>query len=111
MAVALAACAMLQACAAEKSSGEPIVISREANDHLQKYLREADAGRMGAFAVAEDGGAAFYSICESGSCNGQYNFSADAIKGCEKFGRGRCVILASNGVIKRPYKVSGASGN
>lgn len=110
-AAVLAGCLMLQACAGGQRDGAPIILSRETNDHLQAYLGETDAGRMGAFAVSEDGSAAFYSICESGSCNGQYNFSADAIKGCEKFGHGRCVVLASNGVIKRAYKVAGSSGS
>ena len=100
----------LAGCAAGDSrgtpSGKPLVISAEVNDHLRGYLREIDRGRAGAFAVSENGQAAYYSYCEHGGCNGQYNFSSEAIKGCEKFGRGRCVILASNGVIKRPYTVA-----
>lgn len=90
-------------------SGKPLVISAEVNDHLRGYLREIDRGRAGAFAVSENGQAAYYSYCEHGGCNGQYNFSSEAIKGCEKFGRGRCVVLASNGVIKRPYTVGTSS--
>jgi hypothetical protein len=102
----LAVCGLLlAACAGVSTSDKPLVISREINDHFQKYLHEIQQGRAGAFAVNEDGNAAFYDICESGSCNGQYNFSSKAIKGCEKFGRGHCMILASNGVVKRPYTV------
>ncbi len=109
-ALAFAGCALLAACAGDQQpSGEPIVISKEVNGHLQNYLKETQAGRMGAFAVSANGSAAHYSICESGSCNGQYNFSAEAVRGCEKFGRGRCVVLASNGVIKRAYKVGPAA--
>jgi hypothetical protein len=110
--LAFAACAFLAACAGDQQpGGEPIAISKEANDHLQNYLKQTQAGRMGAFAVSTSGGAAYYSICESGGCNGQYNFSAEAIRGCEKFGRGRCVVLASNGVIKRAYKVDPSVNN
>jgi hypothetical protein len=105
----LAALALLSACAGGETggqpSGKPLVISPQANDHLRKYMAEIAAGRAGAFAVAENGGAAHYTVCESGSCNGQYHFSSLAIKGCERAGSGRCVILASNGVIKRPYTV------
>jgi len=103
----LAACAtMLAGCAGGNAGDKPLVLSHEANAHFQKYLHEVQQGRSGAFAVNEGGDAAFYSICESGSCNGQYNFSSQAIRGCEKFGRGRCVLLASNGVVKRQFTVA-----
>jgi hypothetical protein len=104
----LAACALLLAgCASNGSqrSGTPLIISPQVASHLQQYQREVSAGRSGAFAVNEAGNAAFYSMCEHGNCNGQYNFSSKALRGCEKFGRGRCTVLAANGVIKRPYKV------
>ncbi len=103
---ALAALAVLAACAGAETGGKPLVISARTNDHLQQYLREVDAGRAGAFAVTEDGGSSYYSVCESGACNGQYNFSSEAIHGCEKYGQGRCVVLASNGLIKRSYTVA-----
>lgn len=103
---ALAALVILSACAGSETGGKPLVISARTNEHFQKYLREIDAGRAGAFAVTEDGRSAYYSVCESGSCNGQYNFSNEAIHGCENYGQGRCVILASNGVVKRPFTVA-----
>jgi len=104
----LAVCGMLLAgCATDGSqlSGTPLVISPQVATHLERYQHEISSGRSGAFAVNEDGDRAFYSICEHGNCNGQYNFSSQAIQGCERFGHGRCVVLAANGVIKRPYKV------
>lgn len=106
----LAVCAvLLSACAgggaSEQPSGKSLIISRQVDAHFQKYLRDVRSGKAGAFAVSEDGTAAFYSMCESGACSGQYHFSSEAVRGCEKFGRGRCVVLASNGVVKRPYKV------
>jgi hypothetical protein len=109
----LAACGLfLVACASEGtvgqssgSSDKPLVISAQVAAHLEQYQGEIDAGRSGAFAVNEAGNVAFYSICDHGNCHGVYNFSSKAIRGCEKFGRGRCVILAANGSIKRPYTV------
>jgi hypothetical protein len=104
----LAACADGQSGGQSGSggSGRPLVITAQTNDHLRAYMREIDSGRAGAFAVSENGEASYFSYCEHGGCNGQYNFSSLAIKGCEKFGRGRCVVLSSNGVIKRPYSVA-----
>lgn len=112
VALLLAGGALLASCASDQPpSGEPIMISKQVEDHYQKYLNDVAAGRQGAFAVSINGNAAHYSICESGTCNGQYNFSSQAIKGCEKFGRGRCVVLASNGILKRPYKVVDAQSD
>lgn len=101
----LAALAILAGCAATPS-GKPLVITQSVDDHLRAYMREIAAGRAGAFAVSENGVASFYAYCEHGGCNGQYNFSNEAIRGCQKFGQGRCVVLSSNGVIKRPYTVA-----
>jgi hypothetical protein len=103
----LAASAVLAACANSSStpSGKPVVITAEVNDHLRGYMHEIDAGRSGAFAVNEAGNASFYYYCEHGGCHGLVQFSAEAIRRCENFGRGRCFILAHNGVIKRPYTV------
>jgi hypothetical protein len=111
VAFGLAVCGLfLSACAGGSTgSGKPLIISRETDAHFQRYMHDVQQGRAGAFAVNEAGNAAFYSYCESGSCNGQYNFSSKAIQGCEKFGRGRCVILAANGVVKRPYTVGDPS--
>ena len=104
----LALCALLlEACASDSavdSSEQPIVLAPGVAAHLERYLHEINSGRKGAFAVSRTGDAAFYSICEHGGCHGQFHFSSDAIEGCEKQGRGRCVVLASNSVIKRPYK-------
>src|SRR5262245_55594691 len=86
-AVGLAACALLLSSCAGEPTGKPLVISPGVADHLEKYQHEIDSGRSGAFAVNEAGDAAFYSICDHGNCNGQYNFSSKAIQGCERFGR------------------------
>ncbi|HEY3148543.1 MAG TPA: hypothetical protein VGJ75_19445 [Dongiaceae bacterium] len=95
---------LLAACADGGASDKPLIISRETNAYFQAYLETGDESRS-AFAVSEDGIYSFYSYCESGGCNGQYNFSQEAIKGCERFGHGRCVVLGSNGMVKRQYTV------
>lgn len=103
------ACALLAGCASAPENGPPLVITRKVDDHLQKYMAEVAAGRQGAFAVTLNGNSSYYSVCESGSCNGQYNFSNEAIRGCEGYGQGRCVVLSSNGMIRRPYTVEGTT--
>ncbi|HEV8391565.1 MAG TPA: hypothetical protein VGQ35_17065 [Dongiaceae bacterium] len=44
-----------------------------------------------------------------GTCNGLSNIGREAIKGCEKSGHGRCVVLGSSGIVKRPYTVAPGS--
>ncbi len=102
---ALAACGvLLAACSGAGPSDKPLVVSPETNAHLQTYLDTGDESRS-AFAVSADGKYSFYLYCESGGCHGQYNLSQEAIKRCEALGHGRCVILGSNGMVKRPYTV------
>ena len=104
------ACALLAGCASEPQSDQPLVITKKVEAHLQKYMAEVAAGRQGALAVTLTGSSSYYSVCESGTCNGQFNFSNEAIRGCENYGQGRCVVLSSNGMIRRPYTVEGQSG-
>ena len=96
---------LLAACAGASTSDKPMVISPVTDLLLQVYLRGGQPGRS-AFAVSADGMYSFEAYC-NGTCNGQYNFSQEAIKGCERFGHGRCVVLAANGMVKRPYTVAG----
>ena|SRR5688572_25171408 len=96
---------LLAACAGANTNEKPLVISPVTDIWLQVHLRGGQ-GRS-AFAVNEGGTHSFEAYCQSGACNGQYNIAQEAIRGCEKFGRGRCVILAANGVLKRPYTVGG----
>jgi hypothetical protein len=94
---------LLAACAGASTSEKPMLLSPEADLFLQIYLNGGHQGRS-ALAVTEDGARTFEAYCNA-TCNGQYNISQEAINGCEKFGHGRCVILASNGVARRPYEV------
>jgi hypothetical protein len=98
---------MLASCAGASTSDKPLVLSPGANIYLQVYLMGEQQGRS-ALAVNESGTHTFEAYCRT-ACNGQYNMSQEAIKGCEKFARGRCVILAANGRVKRPYTVAGGS--
>ena len=100
---------LLTACAGTSTSDKPLVLSPEANIYLEVYLSGGQPGRS-ALAVNEGGTHTFEAYCNT-ACNGQYNISQEAIKGCEKFARGRCVILAANGRVKRPYTVAGGSIN
>ena len=97
---------MLASCAGASTSDKPLVLSPGANTVLQVYLKGGQ-GRS-ALAVNEGGTHTFKAYCST-ACNGQYNISQEAIKGCERFARGRCVILTANGRIKRPYTVAGDS--
>jgi hypothetical protein len=108
LARALACGLALASCAGQgggSSSDKPLVISQQVADHFEKYKAEIAAGRSGAFAVTESGTSAFYSVCDHGNCHGQYSFGSEALKGCQKYGRGRCVLLATNSVVKRSYTV------
>jgi hypothetical protein len=98
---------LVAACAGASTSDKPLVLSPEANIYVQVYLDIGHQGRS-ALAVNEGGTHTFEAYCNS-ACNGQYNIGQEAIKGCERFGHGRCVILAANGVVKRPYTVAGGS--
>ena len=58
---AILACApavLLSACAGPnhpQPDGEPLVITRQVEAHLQSYFRMLGGGRVGAFAVSETG--------------------------------------------------------
>src|ERR671924_164419 len=101
----LIVCGLAVAACANQSDTKPIAITPSVAAHLAEYQRQVDGGRAAAFAVNEAGNASFYAYCESGGCHGAYNFSSKAIEGCEKYGRGRCVVLSANGLTKRPYVV------
>lgn len=98
---------LLAACAgaSTSTSEKPLVISPATNVFFQAYLSSTSS--RSAFAVSEDGSASFYSYCGLGTCNGLSNIGKEAIKGCEELGQGRCVVLGSNGIVKRPYVVAG----
>lgn len=101
---------LLSACAGpnhRQPEGEPIIISRQVEAHLQNYFRMLGAGRSGAFAVSEHGTVGFYAFCASGQCRGQVSFINEALQHCEGFHQGRCVILAVNREIRRPYRTIG----
>lgn len=101
---------LLSACAGPnhtQPNGEPIVISRQVEAHLQTYFRMLGGGRTGAFAVSEHGTVGFYAFCATGQCRGQYSFINEALQHCQGFGQGTCVILAVNRDIRRPYRTIG----
>jgi hypothetical protein len=98
---------LLAACAGASTNEKPLVLSPGVNIMLQLYLMGEQQGRS-ALAVNEGGTHTFETYCRT-ACNGQYNISQEAIKGCERHHRGRCVILAANGRAKQTYTVAGGS--
>ena len=105
VACGLIACGLLLvACANANTNEKPLVLSPEANILLQVYLM-GEHGRS-ALAVNEGGTHTFETYCNT-ACNGQYNIAEEAIKRCEGLDHGRCVILAANGRVMRPYVVAG----
>jgi hypothetical protein len=98
---------LLAACAGANTNEKPLVLSPGANISLQIYVNGEQQGRS-ALAVNEGGTHTFEAYCRT-ACNGQFNISQEAIKGCEKFARGRCVILAANGRVMRSYTVAPGS--
>lgn len=106
VACGLIACGLLlAACAGTSTNEKPLVLSPEATIILELYLMGEQQGRS-ALAVNEAGTHTFEAYCRT-ACNGQYNISQEAIKGCERHHRGRCVILAANGRAKRTYAAAG----
>jgi hypothetical protein len=108
--VLLVATVFLSACAGPnhtQPNGEPLVITRQVEAHLQSYFRMLGGGRVGAFAVSETGTIGFYAFCSTGQCRGQYSFTNEALQHCAGFGHGPCVILAVNREIRRPYRTIG----
>ena len=84
-----------------------MLISRQVEAHLKTYFRMIAGGRVGAFAVSERGTVGFFAFCSTGQCRGQYSYTNEALQHCEGFGQGRCVILAVNREIRRPYRIMG----
>ena len=107
---AAVAALLLSACAGPnhtQPNGEPIIITRQVEAHLQRHFSMLGAGRIGAFAVSEHGTVGFYAYCSTGQCRGQYSFINEALQHCEGYHQGHCVILAVNREIRRPYKLVG----
>ena len=83
--------------------GQPIFITLQVQQHLNKYYGQVSGGQPGAFAVSEKGTAGFYAYCQGVNCRDDVNFSSQALRGCEARGLGKCVILAVGSSVQRPY--------
>ena len=84
-------------------NGQPIFITLQVQQHLKKYYGQVSGGQPGAFAVSEKGIVGFYTYCQGVNCRDDVNFSAQALRGCEARGLGKCVILAVGSSVQRPY--------
>ena len=108
----LAICAaFLSACASYSTpvsrltqpAGEPVFITLQVEQHLNKYYRTIGGGRSGAFAVSPKGTVGFYAYCQAVACRDEVSFTRQAIQGCEARGQGKCVLLAVGRSVKHPY--------
>jgi hypothetical protein len=109
---ALAACAaFLAACATSSTpvarptqpAGEPVLITLQVEQHLDKYYRTIGGGRSGAFAVSQKGTVGFYAYCQAVQCRDEFSFSRAALQGCEVRAHGVCVLLAVGRSVRHPY--------
>src|SRR5262245_24093969 len=108
----LAACAaILSACATystpisrpSQPGGDPLFISLQVEQHLNKYYRTIGGGRSGAFAVSQKGTVGFYAYCQAVQCRDEISFTRAALQGCEARAHAACVLLAVGRSVKRPY--------
>jgi hypothetical protein len=108
----LAACAaFLSACASYSTpvsrpaqpAGEPVFITLQVEQHLNKYYRTIGGGRSGAFAVSEKGTVGFYAYCQAVTCRDEVSFTRAALQGCEARAHGNCVLLAVGRSVRQRY--------
>ncbi|HET6161715.1 MAG TPA: hypothetical protein VFE34_25465 [Dongiaceae bacterium] len=112
VALVLAVCAaFLSACTTYSTpaskpaqpAGDPVFISLQVEQHLNKYYRTIGGGRGGAFAVSEKGTVGFYAYCQGVTCRDEVNFSRSALQGCEARAHGPCVLLAVGRSVRHRY--------
>jgi len=83
--------------------GQPVFITLQVQQHLNKYYEQIGGGRPGAFAVSDKGTVGFYAYCQAVSCRDDVSFPSAALRGCEARGLGKCVLLAVGRSVQRPY--------
>lgn len=113
VAVALAFCAAIVISGCTNASkpltspaqpeGQPVFITLQVQQHLNKYYEQISGGRPGAFAVSDKGTIGFYAYCQAVSCRDDVSFTSTALRGCEARGLGKCVLLAIGPSVQRPY--------
>jgi hypothetical protein len=104
-------CAFLAACATSSTpvagpaqpAGEPVLITLQVAQHLDKYYRTIGGGRSGAFAVSQKGTVGFFAYCQAVQCRDEFSFSRAALQGCEVRAHGDCVLLAVGRSVRHPY--------
>jgi hypothetical protein len=111
-AAVIAACAaLLSACSTYSTPisrpaqppGDPVLITLQVEQHLNKYYRTIGGGRTGAFAVSEKGNVGFYAYCQSVQCRDEFSFTRAALQGCEARAHGECMILAVGRSVRHSY--------
>jgi hypothetical protein len=108
----LAACAaFLSACATYSTpvsqpaqpNGDPLLITLQVQQHLNKYYQTIGGGRSGAFAVSERGHVGFYAYCQAVQCRDEISFTRAALRGCEARAHAPCVLLAVGRSVRQRY--------
>ena len=112
VALVLAACAALvSACTTystplsrlDQPPGDPVLITLQVEQHLNKYYQTIGGGRSGAFAVSEKGTVGFFAYCQAVQCRDEVSFTRVALQGCKARAHGECLILAVGRSIRHPY--------
>src|SRR5687768_8655138 len=84
-------------------AGEPVFITLQVEQHLNKYYRTIGGGRSGAFAVSPKGTVGFYAYCQAVTCRDEVSFTRKALQGCEQRAHAPCSILAVGRSVRQPY--------
>ncbi|MEZ5834044.1 MAG: hypothetical protein R3D05_22970 [Dongiaceae bacterium] len=84
-------------------SGDPVLITLQVEQHLNKYYRTIGGGRAGAFAVSPKGTVGFYAYCQAIQCRDDFSYTRAALQGCEVRAHAACVILAVGRSVQHPY--------
>lgn len=109
--VLIACAALLSACSTYSSpvakqaqpNGDPVFITLQVEQHLNKYYHSIGGGRSGAFAVSPKGTVGFYAYCQVGQCNDRTNITQAALRGCQSRAHAPCVLLAVGRSVRHPY--------
>jgi hypothetical protein len=84
-------------------AGNPVFITLQVEQHLNKYYRTVGGGRSGAFAVSKKGTVGFYAYCQAVQCRDEVSFTRAALQGCEARAHGKCIVLAVGRSVRQRY--------
>lgn len=110
LSLALAACAGSANTSGAKTDGAKTggtrTISAKTWGHYQSYLADIGTTSPGAFAVSENGRAAFYVYCKDVRCASGTAYKHDAVRRCRDLSGQDCYVFAFRRDIEVAYKVA-----